>query len=70
MVRISDGVEAGEIIRAIGNTVGREISVPAVTHEKEYPCAAPTGTDVTYVSFQTRRATLRGVVIVRDTWTR
>jgi hypothetical protein len=35
MVRISDGVEAGETIRAIGNAVGQEISVPAVTHEEE-----------------------------------
>jgi hypothetical protein len=40
-----------------------------VTQEEELLCARPTGTEISIFT-RTTRVTLRGVSIMRDTWTR
>ena len=71
MVRITDGADTGETNFAPETTeVGTEHCVPAVTHEEEWSCVTPSGTDTTHVPSESSHATWGGVSTMRDTWTR
>ena len=57
-------------LRARDDGGRHEHSVPAVTHEEEWSCVTPSGTDTTHVPSESSHVAWEGVSMTRDTWTR